>query len=282
MTKNREYTISLLLFSLLILLSTYRAYSSELEDFYKKYKEVRSKIQVLVGEFIQKNIYPDEIYTTTGKVIYVKPERLVFSTEEPKKITLLDGKRVYEYEPEIKQVAIYDLGDQTDIEIFFFAFMDDIERLKERYKVSTILVEDERGKEGISIKPLKELDEKEIPFKEVIIQLNKVTFLPYRIRIVGVDDVQTVVDFEKIETESKISLKDTQIYLPPGTSIVLNDKLVETVEEPGKYIPDPAKIPENFILSNEKDNNIKSGDMGSKVDVIISEKDLAPPQSLQN
>ncbi|MCX8064194.1 MAG: outer membrane lipoprotein carrier protein LolA [Candidatus Hydrogenedentes bacterium] len=256
-----------------------KLFSSELDSFYTKYKEIRSNTQVLVGEFIQKNIYPDEIYTTFGKVIYVKPDRLVFSTEEPKKITLLDGKRVYEYEPEIKQVAIYDIADQAEIEIFYFAFMEDIEKLKKKYIVSPIVVEDERGRDGLSIKPLTE-NQKDALFKEIVIQIRKDNFLPYRIRILGVDDVQTVVDFEKVETNCKIRLEDTQIYLSSGTSVVLNDKMVETVGEGGKYIPEPANIPNNFILSREKGEDSQKGDMGNRIDSLISEKDLSPPQSL--
>jgi hypothetical protein len=74
---------------------------------------------------------------------------------------------------------------------------------------------DERGKNGVSIKPFKE-NEEDVPFEEIVLYLRDENFLPYRLRIVNKDDVQTIVDFEKMEINGKISLEDTQIYLPPA------------------------------------------------------------------
>ncbi len=254
-----------------------QGFPSGTEEFFKKYRELRSKVSVLVGEFTQKNIYPDEIYTTTGKVIYIKPDRLVFSTKDPEKITILDGKKLYEYEVEIKQLAIYDLADQVDIEIFFIAFTEDIEKLKDRYKVSMITVDDERGKDGISIKPLDEC-EKEVTFKEILIFLRKEDYLPYRIRMVNSDDVQTIVDFEKIETNCKISPRETQVCVPKGTTVVVNDKLIETVEENEKCLPEPAKIHTEFTSPSEQKKENHTGEKKSYSDGIISEKNLPPSQ----
>ncbi len=275
MKNGINITLFRIIFSLLIncFLFYHLGFSSELDSFFKRYKEVRGKVQVLVGEFVQKSIYPDEIYTTTGKVVYVKPDRLVFYTKDPEKTTILDGKRVYEYEVDIKQVVIYDLADQVDVEIFFIAFTEDVERLKDRYRISTVIVDDERGKEGISIKPL-EGNEKDASFREILIMLRDEDCLPYRIRMVNVDEVQTVVDFDKVVTNCKISPKDTQVYLPKGTAVILNDKLIERVGESGKYIPEPAKIPAELILSSEnlEEDRLKSGE---KVpERVIMEEDL--------
>jgi len=273
-SKHHSYlVVVLLLFSL-------KAFSSETDEFFEKYRELRSKIQVLVGEFVQKSIYPDEIYTTSGRVIYVRPDRLIFSTKEPNKTTILDGKRIYEYDVEIKQVAIYDLTEKMDTEIFFIAFTEDIERLKDRYKINKVVVDDERGRDGISIKPIDEQD-KEGSFKEILILLRSSDYLPYRIRMINTEDVQTLMDFEKIETNCKISPKDTQMFVPAGTTIVVNDRLTEVVGEGGKYIPEPANIPQELIKSSEQEMENKPENNKEVPDKVIVEKDLLPTPQFQ-
>jgi len=257
----------------------------ELNEFFRKYTEAREKIDVLVAEFTQKSIYPDETYATSGKLIFVKPRRLVFYTEDPKKYTVIENKKIYEYEPDIKQITIYDLDDQIDTELFFLAFAQDLNELRKKYHVVPIQLSDERGKNGVSIKPFKE-NEEDAPFEEIVLYLRDENFLPYRLRIVNKDDVQTIVDFEKMEINGKISLEDTQIYLPSGTNVIENDVQKEIVSGEGKRIPEPAQLDPKYIgaasLKNTEDigkSVEKSKDtkpLGMQPKVEIEEKDLEP------
>ena len=223
----------------------------ELDTFFKKYTESREKIDVLVATFQQKNIYPDEIYTTFGSLVFVKPQRMVFTTDEPKKYTVIEEKRIYEYEPDIKQITIYDLKDSAETELFFFAFAEDLNTLRKKYHVLPIRLSDERGKQGISIRPFTDKEE-DSSFEEIVLYLQDDTFLPYRLRIVNEDNVQTIVDFEHIEINNKIRLEDTQIYLPPGTNVIENDKYKETITGEGKRIPDPAKLDPKYVDTSPK------------------------------
>lgn len=223
----------------------------ELDTFFKKYTESREKIDVLIATFQQKNIYPDEIYTTFGSLVFVKPQRMVFTTDEPKKYTVIEEKRIYEYEPDIKQITIYDLKDSAETELFFFAFAEDLNTLRKKYHVLPIRLSDERGKQGISIRPFTDKEE-DSSFEEIVLYLQDDTFLPYRLRIVNEDNVQTIVDFEHIEINNKIRLEDTQIYLPPGTNVIENDKYKETITGEGKRIPDPAKLDPKYVDTSPK------------------------------
>lgn len=253
----------------------------ELNDFFKKYTEAREKIDVLVAEFTQKSIYPDETYISTGKLIFVKPRRLVFYTEDPQKYTLIENKKIYEYEPDIKQITIYDLEEQIDTELFFLAFAQDLNELRKKYHVIPIQLSDERGKNGVSIKPFKE-NEEDAQFEEIVLYLRDENFLPYRLRIVNKDDVQTIVDFENMEINGKISLEDTQIYLPPGTNVIENDVQKEIVSGDGKRIPEPAKLDTKYISASSPKNTDKSAEKNEDTrpsgpsEVEIEVKDLEP------
>ncbi len=231
----------------------------ELDAFFKKYTESREKIQVLSATFRQKDIYPDEIYTTTGTLVFIKPQRMVFTIDEPQKFTVVEEKRIYEYEPDIKQVTIYDLKDSAETELFFFAFAEDLNTLRKKYHVVPIRLSDERGKQGVSIRPFSD-NEEDSPFEEIVLYLFDDTFLPYRLRVVNKDNVQVIVDFENTEINGKIRLEDTQIYLPSGTNIIENDKYKETVSGEGKRIPDPVKLEEKYIDTSPKPKRVKKED----------------------
>lgn len=291
MTKNNQ---SIFLFFLLFFHIFVHVYSfcqntdedKELDAFFKKYTESREKISVLKATFRQKNIYPDEIYTTTGTLIFVKPQRISFTTDDPQKFTVIEERRIYEYEPDIKQITIYDLKDSAETELFFFAFAEDLNTLRKKYHVLPIRLSDERGKQGISIRPFTD-KEKETPFEEIVLYLQDDTLLPYRLRIVNEDNVQTIVDFEQTEINGKIHPEDTQIYLPPGTNVIENDKFKETISGEGKRIPEPAKLDPKYIdtssrLTEEKKERTEKSETESKSPFLpedankIEIKDLEP------
>ncbi len=261
MTQNKPFVfLFILLFSYILtpipLFCQNTEEDKEIDAFFKKYTESRKKIEVLKATFRQKNIYPDEIYTTTGTLVFVKPQRISFTIDDPQKFTVIEEKRIYEYEPDIKQATIYDLKDSAETELFFFAFAEDMNTLRKKYHVIPIRLSDERGKQGVAIRPFADKEE-EVPFEEIVLYLQDDTLLPYRLRIVNEDNVQTIVDFEQIEINGKIHPEDTQIFLPPGTNIIENDKFKETVSVEGKKIPDPAKLDPKYIDITPKSKEIK-------------------------
>jgi outer membrane lipoprotein-sorting protein len=217
--------------------------SAEFDRFFADYAQKREGIHVLEARFEQKTIYPDEILTTEGDLIYARPRRIVFRTEDPERTTLVDGQRVYEYEPEIKQAAIYDIGDNPQADIFFFGFDNDTEALRKSYDVRLVTFPDEtRGSKGLLIKPKPE-SAAEARFVEVTLYLRDADYLPYRIRIVNDEESQVIVDITGLEVNGKIDPARTQLPLAEGTRIIDNDVPIETVGAGGKRIPEPAAIP---------------------------------------
>lgn len=232
----------------------------ELKQFFERYKKSREKIHVLVAQFTQKTIYPDEIYTSLGKLIYIKPYQIIFHNEEPKKTVFISKEKIYEYEPEIKQLAIYDVDEEVHTDLFFLGFAEDIESVQKNYRITLIVVKDKRGKHGISIKPLEESEDN--PFEELILYLRDKDFLPYRIRIVTDKEVQSVVDFEQIDINKKIQLSDVQITIPPTTSIVENDRLKEKLQQEKKF-PESVQIPPEYLIPPPKSTDSSSSESTS-------------------
>ncbi|HOL18860.1 MAG TPA: outer membrane lipoprotein carrier protein LolA [Candidatus Hydrogenedens sp.] len=258
----------------------YPVENKDIDNFFQKYTESRDKIQILVADFIQKSIYPDESYITKGTLVFIKPRRIVFHTDEPEKYTLVENTKIYEYEPEIKQMTIYDLKDQVETELFFFAFAQNLDELRKKYHVTPIQLSEERGKHGISIRPYID-KEQETQFEEIILYLRDEDYLPYRLRIINEDNIQTIIDFEKIEINGKIRREDTQIFVPQGTNIIENDKQKEIVPEDGKRIPEPASVDPKYI-DNSINPVLSTGDKNKETKkpsnlVDIEVKDLEPP-----
>lgn len=232
--------------------------SADMEKFFANFAAKRDAIQVLEAEFTQKTIYPDEILTTEGDLVFAKPRRLVFHTADPERTTLLDGKRVYEYEPEIKQATAYDIGDNPQADIFFFGFDNDISALRKSYEVAMVTLPDEtRGKNGLLIKPKAE-NTADSRFKEVTLYLRDEDYLPYRIRIVNDEESQVIVDFSHMTVNGKIDPARTQLSLAEGTKIIENDVPLETVASGGKRIPDPVPLADAYKSAGSPEEKPKT------------------------
>ena len=78
----------------------------DFETFLERFTEKRTGIETLAAQFEQETILPDEVLFTEGEILFVAPRRILYRTADPQRVTLIDDDRVYEYEPEIRQVAI--------------------------------------------------------------------------------------------------------------------------------------------------------------------------------
>lgn len=259
------------------------AAAADFERFFADYAKKRDGIQVLEARFVQKTIYPDEILTTNGKLIYAKPRRLVFQTEDPERTTLVDEQRVYEYEPEIKQMTMYDIGDNPQADIFFFGFDNDTESLRKSYDVQLLTLPDEpKGSHGLLIKPKPE-NAPDARFVEVTLYLRDKDYLPHRIRIVNDEESQVIVEIKDMAVNGKIDPSSTQIALAEGTKIIENDTPVETVGAGGKRVPEAAPLPAENIGAANPDQKPAAPEKSSdeNADDQVTIKDLPPPGAAQ-
>lgn len=208
----------------------------DFDSFFKVFKEKRDGVGSLQAAFVQKTILPQEIITTEGILYYSKPRRILFSTKDPDRATLVDGRRGYEYDAEIKQMTIFDIEDHPRANIFFLGFDDDTEALKTAYELTLFETDDPRGKHGIKITPRPDSEE-EAYFLEANLYLRDEDYLPYRIHIVNDKESQLYIDVSDIAKKPGQDLESACFFIPEGVKVVENDRVIETIGSGGRHVP---------------------------------------------
>lgn len=213
------------------------------EDFFRDFAAKRDGIVALEAVFEQRTVLPDEELTTTGTLVYIKPRRIIFRTEDPERTTLVDDRKGYEYDPEIRQLQIFDIEDNPQADIFFLGFDSDTALLRQAYDVSVFTVPGEtHGKHGIKIRPKSDSRE-EAYFFEVNLYLRDEDYLPYRIHIQNDEESQVFIEVGALDKTVRPDPRGTQIFIAENTKVVENDRVVETVNTGGKWIPEAVLLP---------------------------------------
>ncbi len=227
---------------------------ADVDAFLKEFSAKRDGVVALDAAFTQKTKLPDEELTTKGSLIFIKPRRIIFHTDDPERTTLVDDRSGYEYDPEIKQLQIFDIEDNPQADIFFLGFNSNTETLREAYDLTLFdIPNDPRGKHGIKIKP-KAQSKEQAYFIEVNLYLRDEDYLPYRIHIRNDEESEVSIEVESINKTFRPTPQLTQIFLPQDTKVVQNDRVVETVEAGGKRVPDAILMPPEpaALLPNEE------------------------------
>ncbi len=234
--KKRRFTLSIVC-ALMWCLPVISAWPEDnFDTFFKAFKEKRDGIGSLQAEFVQKTILPQEEIITEGTLHYSKPRRILFSTKDPERATLVDNRRGYEYDSEIKQMTVFDIEDNPRANIFFLGFDDDAEALKTAYELALFETGDPKGHRGIKIKPRPGSDE-EVYFLEASLYLRDEDYLPYRIHIVNDQESQLYIDVSEISPQPYQDLNSARFFVPEGVKVVENDRVVATIEAGGRHIP---------------------------------------------
>ncbi len=211
----------------------------DFDTFLERFAEKRAGIETLAARFEQETILPDEVLYTEGEILFVAPRRILYRTADPPRVTLIDDDRVYEYEPEIRQVAIYNLAAGAAADAFFLGFNRDVDRLREEYDLSLFGVEeDARGDIGVRLQPLP--GDTEALFREVRLYLREADYLPYRILIQNDERTQTIIDVDTFEVNETPDPSEARLVLPEGTAIVEDNRFVEEVGPGGMLLPRDA------------------------------------------
>lgn len=213
------------------------AQPDSVDAFYKEFAQRRADISTLRANYTERTMTPEETFETEGVLIYAKPRRIVRRMAPPENTVLIvDDRRVFQYEPEIKQLVAYRLDDDPRANLLFLGFDSDIDALREAYQVSLFSVEEQAsGKKGILIQP--KPGEGDAWFKEVNLYLDDKDYLPYRIRMVNEDDSQVIIEVKDLKKNPKLDPSETQALVAEGTKVIEDDKVVETVAAGGKLVP---------------------------------------------
>ncbi len=216
---------------------------ANIDAFFKDFSAKRDGVVALDAAFTQKTKLPEEELATKGTLTFIKPRRIIFHTEDPDRTTLVDDRSGYEYDPEIKQLQIFDIEDNPQADIFFLGFNSNTETLRKAYDIALFdITDDPRGKHGIKIRPKADSKEQAY-FVEVSLFLRDEDYLPYRIHIRNDAESQVTIEVESINKAFRPTPQLTQIFLPQDTKVVQNDRVVETIAEGGKRVPDAILMP---------------------------------------
>ena len=192
---------------------------NEFDAFFRAFKEKRDGIGSLTAHFTQRTVLPDEVIVTEGTLYYSKPRRIMFKTKEPDQSILVDERRGYEYDAEIRQLTIFDIEDHPRADIFFLGFDDDTEALQRAYEVQLMITHDAKGMQGIKIKPRPDTDDAAY-FLEVNLFLRDEDFLPYRIHIVNDVESEVFIDIDEIVPKAAPDLDAARLLVPSGVKII--------------------------------------------------------------
>ena len=208
------------------------------DAFFADFAKKRDAIHSFEARFAQKNISPEETVDSSGSIVYVKPQHIVLRYEKPDAGTtyLMHGRSAYEYQPDVKQLDVYRLGDNPQTAIFFLGFDDNTQALRDGYDVSIFDTNDKQiGSRGISLRPKEKQDSH---FREIKLYLRDSDYLPYRLHILNDDESEVETSITDFVINAKLDPGKTRVKIPEGTKVIDNDEVVETVGPNGKTVPE--------------------------------------------
>ncbi|MEX2016605.1 MAG: outer membrane lipoprotein carrier protein LolA [Candidatus Hydrogenedentales bacterium] len=215
----------------------------ELDKFVQSFSEKRDDIVSLRAPFTQRTVTPEEILTSHGEVVYMRPKRLLFRYTEPEQVYMLENLRAYEYDPELRQLQIFDLEEQPQTAALFLGFEEDIARLRDAYDLRLLIAADSDTPVAFEIVPKPDDADAEAYFERVIVYLRPQDYLPEELHIINSAESQTIIRFEDYRINEQMDETDVQLYAAPGTDVIVNEEFIERVEEPGKRFPTETAKP---------------------------------------
>ena len=216
-----------------------------LDRFLAEFVGKRDAIKYLKAPFSQVNTTPDERVSSSGRLVYAKPRRIVFRYETPEpSVCLIDGLRVFEYDVSLKQVQIFTLEDDPETEGLYLGFESDLTRLQEAYEMELFTPGAEfPDTTGLVLRPKpRSGHDKAGLFERVHLYLRNKDLLPVRIYIVNDPESQVDIRIHDCVVNGPVDPRDTQLDLPEGVRIVEDDVVVETVGAQGKRIPEAIDV----------------------------------------
>ena len=209
--------------------------SPALDAFLDELAQRRAGIQTVRAVYQEENFLPDETFTTAGKILYIKPGRIVRHTQDPRSTILVDRRTGYLYEPDLAQLQIFQIEEDPQSDVLFFGFDEDARRLLEAYDLR-LLQRD--GQRGLLITP------KFNPYRDPLFEELSILFageylLPASIEVVNDDGSKTVYRVSDYAVNIPLDPAESQIQLAEGTTIIENNQLREKVGSGGMQVPEP-------------------------------------------
>jgi outer membrane lipoprotein-sorting protein len=220
------------------------------DAFMDRLAESRAEVTVFRAEFLMENRTADDARTSPGRLLYVRPRRLVMRVLDQETLGddltyIIDGASVYEQDHALDQVSVYERQASHDLEALFAAFESDLGQLRAHYDIELFDPGDEavRAAHGVVLRPRPEEGVQPM-FERVRIFLRADDYLPVRIHIVNNAESDTVLTLSELEVNGPVAEYEDRIRATPGMKIIVNDTDIETVTGADRFLPEPAAIPE--------------------------------------
>lgn len=221
-------------------------------EFFDEFTARRDATEALLASFVQTTITPDETVVSRGSLVYTKPKRLIFRYEDPPLEYMIDGLRVYEYDPDIEQIQIFDLEDRPESEAFYLGFESNVERLQEAYEVRVLPTDDAtRHALGVEFTPKPRDDGEDPYFQRVVIQLAKGDLLPSTILIVNDEESSTSFSVTQYNLNPDLPESASHVSVPEGTTIVDDTGLTEAGPGGASFPPATTPAPQGQVESED-------------------------------
>lgn len=242
--------------------TVYAQKDSDVAAFFDQFTANRNDIVQLEAKFVQTTVTPDETTTSTGAIIYartgsssegVQGKRLVFRYDDPPLEYMIDGLTAYEYDPELKQIQIYELEDRPEAEAFYLGFDSNTDRLMQAYSVQLQPpAESNPGGTAVALVP-KDPDSEDALFEMVVLQLRPSDLLPIQIHIINSSDSDTSYAVSDFEVSRDLDPSKITIHVPEGTAIVDQDEYAGEAPEGGTTFPLPDASEPGLVHVDELD-----------------------------
>ena len=109
--------------------------AGDFEAFFETFAQKRAEIRVLEADIQEETIQFGDRSLRHGKLTFGKPRRILFRYGIDEPSIMIDGRRVYEFDPLEEQVQLYDIDESPESSIFFLGFDTDPAALREAYDV---------------------------------------------------------------------------------------------------------------------------------------------------
>ena len=223
------FLVSLLLFaSVGIPVQAETAESLTLEQVLTKIDQVGASLRSMSSSISQKrwtDILQEFDQGESGRFFFLKEKDEIYLRKEIDKpqeniLIISEGKLLY-YQPKIKQLQKYDLGNRRDrTEFLLLGFSSNKQALKEAYQIRLGKKETVEGREAYPLELTPKSQSLSAYFSQIVLWIDTTLWVPIQQKLVEPTRDYLLIRFDDIELNPNISKSRFKLKLPKDVQVV--------------------------------------------------------------
>ena len=192
----------------------------DIDGFLNNFEKQRGDVNTYSARFVQEKTIAlfDERKVSSGVILYKAPRQMLWKYETPDKTQMhMDGESVSFYFPDLEQIEVYGMEDNSGASHFFFAFEASADELKENFDITLGASGDEHVN-MVQFRPTSEPTASQL--QNITLWLRKSDYLPQRILIHELSGDSTKIELSEILVNRPLSDKELKFDAPEGTEII--------------------------------------------------------------